>query len=71
MTWHVSIDDNTCIGSGLCAATAPDLFKLESGYGTPIHDEIEPDELALDAADACPVMAILVKDGDEEVGPRP
>lgn len=71
MTWHVSIDDNTCIGSGLCASIAPEVFKLDGGYGTPIKEQIEPDELALDAADTCPVVAILVKDGEQEIGPRP
>jgi ferredoxin len=71
MTWHVDIDKTVCIGSGMCAALAPELFRLDDDYAEPVAAEIEPTDIALDAADQCPTMAITVRDGDKEVGPRP
>jgi ferredoxin len=71
MTWHVDIDKTVCIGSGMCAALAPELFRLDDDYAEPVAAEIEPIDIALDAADQCPTMAITVRDGDKEVGPRP
>ncbi|SDN52934.1 ferredoxin [Allokutzneria albata] len=58
--WLVSVDQN-CIGSGMCAGAAPEHFELMDGYARPIKDEVDPDEAVIDAAESCPVEAILVK----------
>lgn len=59
----VKVNDD-CIGCGACVAIAPDIFELNTGTmksfvkkqpATP-----EEDELAKQAADACPVAAIKV-----------
>ncbi|GAB2791803.1 ferredoxin [Amycolatopsis magusensis] len=71
MSWRISVSGDDCIASGMCAALAPEYFELETEHAEPIAPEVEPDELVLDAADSCPVQAILVRDGDREVGPRP
>ncbi|AXB43166.1 ferredoxin [Amycolatopsis albispora] len=71
MTWQVEVSATDCIASGMCAALAPEHFVLEGEHAEPVASEIEPDEIVLDAADSCPVQAILVRDGDREVGPRP
>lgn len=71
MTWHLEVDRKLCMGSGVCAGTAPGLFVLDGDHARPVRDEAEPAELVLDVADSCPVMAIVVKDGREVVGPRP
>lgn len=71
MSWHVEIEEHTCIGSGMCAGLLPEVFVLEGAFARPVTEEVEPDEQVLDAADSCPAMAILVTDGGQEIGPRP
>jgi ferredoxin len=71
MTWQLSVDKAVCGATGMCAALAPDLFELNEAYANPVNPEIDPDELALDAADQCPTLAILVTENGKEIGPRP
>ncbi len=59
------------MGSGMCAALAPDLFRLEGAHAEPVRARMAADERALDAADSCPALAIVVRDGPRTVGPRP
>ncbi|MFJ4920993.1 ferredoxin [Streptomyces sp. NPDC088725] len=74
-TWHLEVDDSACIGSGMCAALAPQRFALESATANvvPGQAEAEPSEVLLDAADSCPMTAITVTDTSSGtvVGPRP
>jgi len=51
--WRVSVSSD-CIGSGVCAGTAPKHFRLVGGYSEPIAVEVEPDEAVLGAAESCP-----------------
>jgi ferredoxin len=71
MTWHVEIDEHTCIGSGMCAALLPEVFALDGAVAHPVTSAVDADEIVLDAADSCPAMAITVTDGGREIGPRP
>ncbi|MEU6487417.1 ferredoxin [Streptomyces sp. NPDC046887] len=71
MTWTTEVDREQCMGSGMCAGLAPDLYRLEGATATPVHHDIAEDERALDAADSCPALAIVVRDGPRTVGPRP
>ena len=70
VTWQVSVDQAVCLGSGMCAALAPELFELDD-VANPVKPDIEPDEVALDAADQCPAQAITVRENGVEIGPRP
>jgi ferredoxin len=65
--WQVEVDRGACIGTGMCAAGASAYFRLEDGRSTAVQDFVEPDELVVDAAESCPVEAILVRDGDGAV----
>jgi ferredoxin len=60
--WRVEVDSATCIGSGMCAAMAPAHFRVVDGQARPVPAEVAVDESLLDARDACPVEAILVRD---------
>ncbi|MEV6522969.1 ferredoxin [Longispora sp. NPDC051575] len=61
--WQVSVDGFGCIGSGMCAASAPDFFELDGrGRSRALHEKIDPDERVLDAAVSCPVEAISLVD---------
>ncbi|WP_406636303.1 ferredoxin [Amycolatopsis sp. WGS_07] len=71
MSWTVEVDGGVCIGSGMCASLMPEVFVLDGSAARAVVGSVEPDETVLDAADSCPAMAILVRDGVEVVGPRP
>jgi ferredoxin len=58
--WRISVDQDVCQGTGLCASVAAKFFELRDGYSEPIEDEVEPDEDVVDAAEGCPVEAIRV-----------
>ncbi|WP_374684330.1 ferredoxin [Streptomyces sp. ODS05-4] len=70
VTWTAEIDRGQCMGSGMCAGLAPDLFRLDGDTAEPVRRDIAEDERALDAADSCPALAIVVRDGPRTVGPR-
>lgn len=71
MTWQLNVDKQVCMGTGMCAGMAPNLFELDDRVANPISSDIEPDEAALDAADQCPTQAITVSEEGKEIGPRP
>lgn len=59
MTLIASIDEAACASHGDCAIVAPEVFRIDDvavvvGSG--------PDELILEAAQACPSVAIVVTD---------
>ncbi|MEW1865499.1 ferredoxin [Streptomyces sp. NBC_00669] len=61
--WTVEVDSRRCIGSGVCASTAPGRFALGStGRSQPTATSVAPEERVLDAAFTCPVEAISVID---------
>ena len=73
LVWQVEVDGDTCIGSGMCAASAPRHFELVAGVSRPLAGQVEPDEVVRDAATFCPVEAITVRDADtaEVIAPEP
>ena len=59
MSLTVMIDEAACAAHGDCVDLAPDVFVLDDvakvvGTG--------PDDLLLAAADACPSVAIIIRD---------
>jgi ferredoxin len=61
MTYIARVDPSECSGHGDCVEVAPDVFRLGEvaeviGTG--------PDELLLEAAEACPAVAISVVDSE-------
>lgn len=56
----ITIDAGLCSGFGSCVDLAPGLFRLDTG-GVAASVQAETDDpAALDAADACPMGAIVV-----------
>jgi ferredoxin len=64
--WRVSVDPRRCIGSGICAGTAPAHFVLVDGLSLPLSEMVEPAQPVTDAADSCPMEAITVRDLDDD-----
>ena len=61
---RVTVDEETCIGCGLCAETCPEVFEMNDEKARVKVDEV-PEDLAdtcREAADDCPVEAIQVED---------
>ncbi|MEU6352734.1 ferredoxin [Streptomyces sp. NPDC047072] len=60
----ITLDTSMCSGHARCAATAPQLFRLDDdGYAVPLDQEV-PEELwdaARDGERACPERAITVE----------
>lgn len=60
--WRVTVESGRCIGSGICAGTAPGYFVLVDDVSRPVGEVVEPADVVTDAADSCPVEAIEVRD---------
>lgn len=60
---RVTVDEETCIGCGLCAETCPDVFELKDDKAIAKMEEV-PENLVdscREAAEECPVEAIQVE----------
>jgi ferredoxin len=71
--WRLSVDSGVCMGTGVCAGTAPKHFALVDGVSTPLSEVVEPDDAVRDAAESCPVEAIAVRDATTNhlIAPEP
>jgi ferredoxin len=60
---RVIIDEETCIGCGLCAETCPEVFEMKDDIATAKMDEVSDDltDACREAAEECPVEAIQVE----------
>jgi ferredoxin len=67
----VEIDRSLCIGSGSCTGLAAEIFEIDEQNLVRFQDEtpdIDPERLK-EACAICPVDALRVTDGDEQVVP--
>ncbi|MEU4642004.1 ferredoxin [Micromonospora sp. NPDC023814] len=71
--WRVYVDRARCIGSGICAGTAPGHFVLVDGLSRPLAERVAPDDALVDAADSCPMEAVIVSEVDSlrRIAPEP
>ncbi|MEV7729999.1 ferredoxin [Streptomyces sp. NPDC087917] len=69
-TWTVRADRGLCMGSGMCAAVAPEVFALEDEHAVVRRPDPDGDPRVLDAADICPAQAITVHEGATLIAPR-
>lgn len=63
---HIEIDTGVCIGAGQCALTAPEVFTQDDdGFSRllPGREDGRGGALVREAAHACPVSAISVRQG--------
>jgi ferredoxin len=65
--WTVEVDRSTCLGTGMCTSIAPGHFRLDGGTSTPVKSDIDADDAVIDAAESCPMEAILVRSADGTV----
>ena len=62
-TMRVTVDEETCIGCGLCAETCPEVFELKDDKAISKMEEVPEDllESCREAGEECPVEAIQVE----------
>lgn len=59
----VSVDQDLCVGCGLCTATCPDIFEMKGDKAVP-KVKIVPaasEDSVKQAKDECPVEAIIIE----------
>jgi ferredoxin len=62
---EVHVDEDVCIGGGLCADICPDVFKMnDRGFLEIDSDEVPEgeEESCREAAEECPVCAIVIRE---------
>jgi ferredoxin len=60
----VTVDEETCIGCGLCAETCPEVFEMNNDKVNIKVDEVPEDVMdsCKEAAENCPVEAIQMEE---------
>ena len=58
------VDEETCIGCGLCAETCPEVFEMNDDKARVIVDPVPENSIGTckEAAENCPVEAIQVEE---------
>ncbi|HPN72482.1 MAG TPA: ferredoxin [Candidatus Omnitrophota bacterium] len=56
------VDQSSCIGCGLCAQVAPDVYSMDGDKAVAVSGDLSGEvlEQAKNGADQCPVSAITV-----------
>ncbi len=61
---NVTVDNDLCIGCGVCEDVAPQLFRVKGGLAVvaaaPVSAAVR--DACIEAMDACPTRAIGVED---------
>ena len=69
MTLEISIDRDTCMGSGNCSFWAPGVFDLDDdGIAVVVDQNACPEDKIILAGQGCPTHAIsITRDGEKLV----
>jgi len=61
----IVVDREKCISAGSCVAVAPEVFELDAEGKAVVKSATgDSDEMILDAAKACPTLAITLIDSN-------
>ncbi len=64
----VRIDDQRCVGHGMCLLAAPDIFNLsdEDGHAYVLSELVPEDrtEAVLQAQRGCPEQAVIIEENN-------
>ncbi len=59
---RVKVNEDDCIGCGVCAQICPDVFVLDEDAGISKVIKPEGSDCAKEAADSCPVSCIIIEE---------
>jgi ferredoxin len=62
MPFKIILDRDACIGCGSCAAICPENWRMAGDKSKPKKTEVKELGCNKEAADACPVQCITVKE---------
>ena len=61
----ITVDEDECVGDGVCCEEAPNTFELNDDAKAVLKDGPHDDEdTIIEAAQSCPTDAIKVEDAD-------
>jgi ferredoxin len=60
----VKVDEETCVGCGACVDICPEVFEMDEDVAVTKIEDVPADlqDSCNEAAEACPVEAIIVED---------
>jgi len=60
----VRVDKETCVGDETCVEICPEIFEMEEDVAVAKMEEVpeELEEKCKEAADSCPVEAIIIEE---------
>jgi len=62
---RVRVDHTLCVGNAMCETFAPHVFRLnDDRQSEAVDSDADPVEQILEAAESCPMSAILVEDAE-------
>jgi ferredoxin len=58
----VRVNDDECVGDGVCAEICPEIFKMEGDLAVVKKEDVPPEleDLVRKAAESCPVDAMFL-----------
>ncbi len=59
----VKVNEELCVGCGLCVSTAPDIFEMKEDKAVTKSETVTPEneEGCRQSKDECPVEAIIIE----------
>lgn len=62
---RITVDHNVCVGNAMCEVFASNTFALnDERQSIVVNSDGDTEEAVIEAAENCPVTAILVEDAD-------
>jgi ferredoxin len=64
--YEVEVRPDVCTATQMCVSIDPDTFEFdgEAGVSRPRRSPVEATETVMDAAENCPVEAIVIRDAE-------
>jgi len=59
--WRISVDQRSCVGTGLCVDAAPQCFAFDAGRAHVTAELVEADQELIDIAESCPTESVSIR----------